>query len=78
MLNVVGIEKLYDRESRSFIGVRLHCMGENPDVEGLAVEGIYCRDGYVDYSNVRLGDNIVPVYRYNKLQGFQVLPTKAE
>lgn len=73
-MKCVGIEKVYDRESGSFVGVRLHSTDENnPFVEGTAVEGLYCRNGYVDCSNVRVGDTISPIYRYGKLVCVQVL-----
>ncbi len=70
-MTVVGMEKCYDREG-NLVGTRLHTIGTNPLVEGTAVEGIYCKLGFVDCSNVRIGDDIEPIYRYNRLQGFNV------
>ena len=73
-MKCVGIEKVLDRDSGALAGVRLHCTDEeNPFVEGTAVEGVYCRNGYVDCSHVRIGDTISPIYRYGKLVTIQVL-----
>ena len=66
MYTIIGIEntQFKDRETGvTYQGVRLHCTYEKENMDGFAVESIYC-NSRVDLEGITVGD-VCEIY-YNK------------
>lgn len=75
MYNVVGIEKVdyKNRQGRQIKGTALHCMYENENYGGYAVERVYI-GGDVDCSAVRVNSNVDILYnKYGKVVKINII-----